>query len=618
MWMDKLLRRRTRWAGVVLAAAMASVTWGAAPEVLTEVPGDAYAVAVVGNMRTLSNKLANAAARLEIALPSPDLVGYAARTMGINAGLDDKSSAALVLLKPPPSLAADKYFEDVPPAVLILPATDPKQVLKNFAPTEPDKQGISQVSLPDNSDEKGFAAIVDKKWVVFGMKKEDLAAYLARKDSFAKTASPDTLKVFEANDFVLWGNVEKLGAGADKWLDDETIDRIGMLDLQDTVGKLDPMAGAMQKHGFTAVFDVARRFLADSSAGMVTVRLTDSGVTLGLVADFKADSPMGKFVASQAGRGPVTLKGLPNGKFIAAAAAKWNSETLASAVGPFLDSILTDPALAKDPRLAEMRKSLAATKQMLALTQGTSMLFLEPTAGGKEGLLNGAVLIDSSDPKQLFDLQMQNATTALAQQALNTDLKTTVAATPNALTVKNVSLAKITMNITARPNTPDQPVSPQDQAIFEEIQRIYGPGGMTVYLGVVGKRLLLIYGSNMSTIESAVAAAQADSDALANSPEITGMKDQLVANPIAVAYLPIARWVTLAESIVAPAGGGRGGAASAPAPAAAKSPPVVISTGVTGKMITAEIHVPIAAITSVQDAFTQLEKALDGAGEELP
>jgi hypothetical protein len=39
---------------------------------------------------------------------------------------------------------------------------------------------------------------------------------------------------------------------------------------------------------------------------------------------------------------------------------------------------------------------------------------------------------------------------------------------------------------------------------------------------------------------------------------------------------------------------------------------VVISAGVTGKMFTTEIHVPIAAIISAQDALTRLERALDG------
>ena len=615
------IRKPSRgWAmlvGAILLSAVACRSRAAVPEVLQQVPGDAYAVAVVGNMRTFASKISNSLTRLEITPPSPDLVGYATRSMGISAGFDANNSAALVLLKPTAAQQGENYFEGMPPAVLIVPSTNTTQMLKPFNPTEPDKDGISQVTVPDNPEEKGFVTVINKKWVVFGTRKEDVAMYLARGDSFAKTASPDTLKVFEANDLVLWGNVEKLGAGADKWLDDEKVDRVGMLDLQDTINKLDPLATTMEKHGINLVFDSAKQFFADASAGMVTVRLTDSGATLGLVADFKAGTPMGKFVASQGSHAPLTLKGLPSGKFIAAGSAKWNGESVANTVGGFLDSILADPLLAKDAHLPNLRKSFADGKQMLALTQGASFVFLEPTVGGKNGFLNGAVLLDSSDPKKLFDLQMQSASNIMAQQAMSSGIKTTASTTPNAVTIKNVPLAKITVTVAARPETPDHPLSDEERNALETIQRMYGPSGMTMYMGVVGKSVLLIYGSDTSTMEAAVAAAQGDTDALAASPEIAGMKDQLVANPVAVAYLPIARWVTLAQSIVpAVAGGGRG-AAPVSDPAAAKSPPVVMSAGVTGTMVTAEIHVPIAAIKGTQDAITRMEKAAEGA-DTLP
>jgi hypothetical protein len=82
--------------------------------------------------------------------------------------------------------------------------------------------------------------------------------------------------------------------------------------------------------------------------------------------------------------------------------------------------------------------------------------------------------------------------------------------------------------------------------------------------------------------------------------------------------LPVARWITLAESILQPPGAGRGATtAPPPAPAIANAPPVVMSASVTGKMITAEIHVPIDVITGTQDAFMRLEKAL-GVEEILP
>jgi len=122
----------------------------------------------------------------------------------------------------------------------------------------------------------------------------------------------------------------------------------------------------------------------------------------------------------------------------------------------------------------------------------------------------------------------------------------------------------------------------------------------------VGKRVLMVLGTDLSMIEAAITAAQADSDALGSSPEIAATKDQLVANPVAVAYLPIARWVTLAQSItLPPAAGGRGGAAANAA--VGNAPPVVMSLGVTGTMVTAELHVPLATIRAAQEAITRME-----------
>jgi hypothetical protein len=116
----------------------------------------------------------------------------------------------------------------------------------------------------------------------------------------------------------------------------------------------------------------------------------------------------------------------------------------------------------------------------------------------------------------------------------------------------------------------------------------------------------MIYGSDLKMMEAAITAAQSDGDALETSPEIKATKDQLVANPVAVAYLPIARWVTLAQALT--------GDGPAPAPAAANVPPMVMSVGVSGTMITAEVHVPIAAITATQEAILRLERAMQGQG----
>src|SRR4051812_21588144 len=127
-------------------------------------------------------------------------------------------------------------------------------MLEPFKPTEPDAKGISQVTMVQDPDEKAYVAVVDNKWVAVSQNKDDLTAYMARTDSFAAKASPDIKKVFDVNDLVVWGNVQKLSIGADKALDDARTDIAGMLELATVAGTEDPIVGAMQKQGVNTMF----------------------------------------------------------------------------------------------------------------------------------------------------------------------------------------------------------------------------------------------------------------------------------------------------------------------------------------------------------------------------
>jgi hypothetical protein len=282
--------------------------------------------------------------------------------------------------------------------------------------------------------------------------------------------------------------------------------------------------------------------------------------------------------------------------------------------GDFLNRIAADPALARDPRLAELRQSFDDARQALGLMGGMRFTMLEPPARGKDGYFNGAFLMETPDAKKLVDLELKMAGGKLAQESLTPDVKTAATVTANALTVKDVPLAKINLKYSLREATADKPIGAASRQQLEVIQRMYGPNGLSMYVGVVGKRVLVVYGSDLNMIESAVGAAQADSDALTAAPDIAATKDQLVANPVGVAYLPVARWVNLAQAVLFPGAE----APAAPGAAAAGAPPVVVSVGVSGKLVTAEVHVPITTIIATQEAVQRLGQAGARGGGVLP
>ena len=163
--------------------------------------------------------------------------------------------------------------------------------------------------------------------MAFSQSHDDLAAYLGDSESFAAQASPETRKIFDANDLVVWANVPKLSAGLDKTIDDFQTEITGMLELTNVTNNQTPMAGAVQKEAVGMVFSFVKEFLKDAQSSMVTARLTDSGATLGLVGDFVPDSSIGKFVAAQKSSKAISFQGLPTvtgNNFLMAGAFNWD------------------------------------------------------------------------------------------------------------------------------------------------------------------------------------------------------------------------------------------------------------------------------------------------------
>jgi hypothetical protein len=288
----------------------------------------------------------------------------------------------------------------------------------------------------------------------------------------------------------------------------------------------------------------------------------------------------------------------------------WDSPSLAQVLANFSQTLLSDETIAKDPRGAELKRVLELQRQMLEVTTGMKFILLDPPAGGKSGFMSGVLLMDTRDPAKLLQLQTESMRSSFLQESMNPDIKQSVTVSPDAATVKGVKLNKLNLKVSLREDTPDKPVNQSSRVAVEMAQRIYGPDGMTVYFGIVGNRGICIYGSDTGTLESAVTAAQSNSAELSANPVIAASKDQLVANPIAAAYLPITRWVTLFSSIIRPPAAGD----APPSPAIANAPPVIISAGVTNNLLTAEVHVPIATISGMQEAIVRLQQSMNPGG----
>jgi hypothetical protein len=606
-------RRIPKVYGTLAAALLTMAAFSAVradePAVLGQVPPDANAVIVINNVKTLSTKLSNAITRLNLPIPlPPDIAGFALRNIGVTDGFDQNSSAALVMLKP--AVETDTVVSAPPRVIVLLPTTDSKAMLANLSPTPPDANGISEVTLPGDSGDKGYVANVDK-WVALAQDKDAMTAYLAHKGSIKNSLTPEAAKTFSDNDVVVWANVPGLNVGMDKWMEDKQQEFTGMLDLANMNNNLDATAGALQKEVINLYFSGIKQYLKDATTGMFTLKLTDAGVTLGMVSGFKPESPFGKFVTAQKPTGPLTFQGLPGGDFLAAGSFTYNGAAIADLMENVGKQIFANEVIAQDPKLDAYKKMLADYSQMIALTSGGRFVMLNPAVGGKNGLINGAVLTESSDPTKYRDLVMEmlkSPSAQQAQQSMNPDVKQTVTVTEDAATIKGVSLTKIHMGFSLREETPEHPVNAAAKQGLAMIQKMYGPDGATIYTAVVGKRVLTVFGADGPTLEGAVAAAQTDTDVLSSSPTISALKDQIVANPVVVAYLPVAKYVQLAQTFMNPTAD----AAPAPAAPAGNTAAVLFSAGVTDNTLKVQYHIPIAAITSTMEAVNKFKQSMQG------
>jgi hypothetical protein len=571
----------------------------------------------------------NLTQRFGIPLP-PDLVGFAARNLGITKGLDAAGSAALVVLK----IAPDQMqTAGPPPMVLLLPTNDPAGMLSNFSSGDKDASGIQEVTLESMGGAKGYIAVVDNKWMAFTHDRAALETYMKRTGetldkhvaSLGGAASgAAAAKVFENNDLVLWWNVPALEPLLTPVIDRTQDQMAGIMDMANMTMHRDASAAAMQKVMIGLYFDAFRAVLRDAQGAMTTLRLNDAGVSLGNVAVMKEGSESAKVVSAQKPAGPLSLDGLPGGGFLFAMSAHMNGAALQDTAGRIANEVLADPAVAQSPNLPALKRAVENVRILVGLIEGGRAVMLDPPANGAagEGLVRMAGVIDTTDSAkymqavmaQYQDKEQMNAIMGMSSPEIQ--MNQTVS--PDAQTVKGLKLTKVEVTYSLREETADKPLPPGSDQALAMIKKMYGDKGMTVYIGALDpKPVVMVMGGDQASLEAAITAAQSKSGDLAATPGIAGAKSELVPNTVAVAYLPVGKWMGLFGQLVSTQMQAMGGAMPPGVldalGSAKEAPPAVVSAGVTGTMFQYEFHAPVATISAIIDAAVKAKMAANGA-----
>jgi len=569
---------------LVLAALWAGAAMAAQPAVLTQIPDNAGVIVVVKNLKQLTTKIANAGTRMKITVPD-DLLATLMGRYGIADGLDQNGSAAYVML----DVGKEQANPGPPPMVFVVPASDSKAMLKSIEAKEPDESGIMQVTLA-NAEQESYAAVAGK-YVLLSPQKAPLQEFLAHKGALDKKLSAESAAAFDASDIVLYANMPELGPKAV-----EGIERArDAMAIQMGMANQNKAQAAVTGRAMGAMFALATQCLTDSNANLVTFRMNDDGATLGGIGLFKADSPMGKFIAAQKPKAN-NLDGLPDGKLLLAATGSLDPSSASAAINKVIDQIAADPDLRDDPKLPDIKKALDLEKQVLAGFSGQKMALYQPSDPAK-GWLNGVTLVDTADPQKTIDAALAMARlnlTSGGNQGMVVEQKTE----ENAVNIKGVSFLKSTLTYSLSPDAPRQMA-----AGINMLKSMYGPDGLTMYYGVVGRQVLTVMSNDPKLLEDAVDAAQAGSTALSRNAEIVAGNKNAQPNAQGVVYLPVSRWAALAlkQFGLAPADP----PADKPAPA-----PLVISATMTGPNVTTEMYIPMGTVidlsATIQESFPGL------------
>lgn len=578
----KLIKRAAVSAMVAMCALAALGVQAAPPPVVQQIPAQAPVAVVIKDIKGFTTEISNMATR--IGLPAPaDMLGEAKREAGVDKGLKENGSLAVVLLETPKAEGEDAVPME-PPVLMLVPTDDPKAMIANYQPKALE-QGISEITLANENQETAYVVPAGANFVAMAPQRNTLVKYLKMQGGLDKQLSPESVKAFENSDVVVYANVpafqqEALGA--------LTEFRQGMHFMMG-MGGGGVQQQAMAKIMVDGMVDLAQQVVKDAKVGLLTMDLTDQGATIGGLANFTADSESAKVLAAQKPLQQATLKGLPDGKLMGAGRMNWDAGTAAKMIDAVTQRMTKDEAVAADAEASKrIAEYMAFQKDFSNLLQGLTFAFYAPEEQGK-GLLRAVYLMDTTDAAKAEALLVK----AFKDEKMMTvgtpeNVKINATVNENALQIGGVKVNKYTMTFAAAEGAGDDQ---QVQQVLQGINMIYGEDGVVAYSGVVGNQLVMAIESQ-GLMEKAIASVKAGENKLGESKEITAASKHVVANPVGVAYLPVSRWMDAVKAMMMP---------DAEPAAEAAVLPVVMSVGASGSVMTFQVFVPTEVMKNVAE-----------------
>ncbi len=580
-------------ARTMLVAALALSFFLTAParaQALDQVPEDALVVFKVRNVGELSGKVAKLAKTLGLDQQEPKLadpLGALMEESGMTAGINKAGDMAIAFIDP------DKTGGNPDRSVVVLvPTSDFKAFLTNFDGVADAGGGVSK-GQPKKGGEEVFLA----SWGAY-------AAVTPNKDILAKKPVGLKLAGFSAKesdskDILMYANIKAVRAKALPELKKGREQMIAQIQ-QGLEGEGAAKFAPLAKVAANGLIDIAERFITDGHSGVVSMNLSDAGITATAGADFEPTSYLGKLALQIKPAQGSLLAGLPDRKYFFFGGGSADPAVTGKLMSDLLDPIIKE--MAAVPEAAKFVPAMEAVKKSYSTMSGWSIGYVAPSGAlGQESVLQ-QVAVMRGDSKTVLESQrtiMASMADFMKLMPQQEGQSIEFISKPAAKTVAGVTFDSFETKMKF----------PEDDAQAAQVQQmmalIYGPQGMAgVYGAVDAKTAVASQGGSDELIADLVAAAKANADTLSAQASVRAVAAELPKTRNAEMYLDVGTLVNTGIRYAK----GFGTPVNVKLPN--DLPPIGFSSGADSTAIRVDMHIPTKLLEGLMSAYLQAQKDL--------
>lgn len=604
----------------MVACAVLLMPMAARAQVLDQVPGDALVVIKLNKLKQTSEKMAAFADKLGLAQQLPaagDPLGSLKGQLGITEGLDDSGDAVIFF----PNM--EKQGE--PAMVILVPVSDYKAFIGNIEGATTEGEVTTATLGEDEKEsfivERGkYAAIANEKAALDqkpdGIKAEGLSAKeLEGKDIVAyvnmKSARAKILPELTKNRQKIVDEIEKgmkqgaAGPRRGPQADDDSEPAAAPPNAQQE--KMIPLVRAFVNRGI----DVVEQLVRDADAATYGFSLSDAGLNGTTMVEFAKESPSAKRVADLKNTDQSLLTGLPQGKYMFYGGSSDEASAGAKIVADFVAPLEKEFAALGDAEGKALQGYLDGLKQYAAAVKMSAFGMATPSGMLGQDAIVQAIGVSVGDAKAVMEAQkkMFDAQQVVMNLMSAGGAKTEVQSSykENAKTVDGVALNQMTTSFA--PPAGQQP-TPQQMQMQQMMTFMYGPGGVTAWLGAVGDdKVVSAAGANDELLGKLIASAKTGEDVLSKSAGLSATVKELPRERMLAAYVSLDQ---IATTIANYARALMGMQLNLQLPDDLPPLGITMGTDAGGTVLRADGHLPAQTLQSIIAAVMQVQMQMQG------